>query len=160
MFRSLYAVLTLLPGAPDPDWLPRDDTIEGLATRVGIEPQGLRSTVERWNAIVRDRHDPDFARHAYVADINAPHPTLGTIEQPPFYALPVYPGTLGTKGGPRTDVDGHVLNVRGETVPGLYAAGNVMAGVAGCGYFGAGATIGLAMTWGYICGQAAAEDRC
>ena len=75
-----------------------------------------------------------------------------TIERAPFYALPVYQGTLGTKGGPLTDTRGRVLNKNGDVIEGLYAAGNVMASVAGAGYYGGGATIGLAMTWGYICG--------
>ncbi len=83
---------------------------------------------------------------------------MGSIERPPFYALPVHPGTLGTKGGPATNAKGQVLDVRGDVIPGLYAAGNVMAGISGPGYFGGGAPIGLAMTWGYICGLSAAES--
>jgi hypothetical protein len=51
-----------------------------------------------------------------------------------------------------------VLNVRGAVIPGLYAAGNVMAGVSGPGYYGGGGTIGLGMTWGYISGINAAEE--
>ena len=50
-----------------------------------------------------------------------------------------------------------MTDVRGSVIPGLFAAGNVMAGVSGPGYFGGGATIGLAMTWGYICGINAAK---
>ena len=50
------------------------------------------------------------------------------------------------------------MNLRGQAIPGLYAAGNVMAGTSGAAYYGAGATIGLAVTWGYICGRAAASD--
>ncbi len=157
-YRATYPILTLLPGDSDPHWLPRAETLDGLAARVGIDQEGLSDAVTRWNIIVRDRFDPDFGRHRYAVDLAAPHPTLGTIERPPFYALPVYPGTLGTKGGPRTDVRGRVLGVRGQAIPGLYAAGNVMAGTSGAGYYGAGATIGLAVTWGYICGRAAAAD--
>ncbi|MEX1255657.1 MAG: FAD-binding protein, partial [Dehalococcoidia bacterium] len=66
-------------------------------------------------------------------------------------------GTLGTKCGPQTNVHGQVLNVRGDVIPSLYAAGNVMASVAGPAYYGGGATIALAMTWGYICGIHAAR---
>ncbi len=51
-----------------------------------------------------------------------------------------------------------MLNVRGEVIPGLYAAGNVMAGASGAGYYGGGGTISLAMTWGYICGINAARE--
>jgi len=156
-YRDTYPILTVLPEDPDPGWLPAAGSLEDLAALVGIDAGGLHDTIERWNRIVRDRFDPDFGRHRYAVDLKAPHPTLGTIERPPFYALRVYPGTLGTKGGPRTDARGRVLHVSGDAIPGLYAAGNVMAGTSGAAYYGAGATIGLAVTWGYICGRDAAR---
>jgi predicted oxidoreductase len=84
------------------------------------------------------------------------HPNLGTLEKPPFYALPIDVHSAGTKGGPRTNAKGEVLSVRGKVIPGLYAAGNAMAGISGPGYYGGGGTIGLAMTWGYLCGINAA----
>jgi 3-oxosteroid 1-dehydrogenase len=59
-----------------------------------------------------------------------------------------------------TNKHGQVLDTSGQVIHGLYAAGNVMASVAGAGYFGGGATIGLAMTWGYICGRHAAAVLC
>ncbi len=159
-YRARYPVVTVLPGDPDPDWLIWDGTLEGLAQKTGVDPQGLYATVARFNSFVREGRDRDFRRgesalDRELGDRDAPHPTLGTIEKPPFYALPVYPGTLGTKGGPRTNAKGQVLDVRGQVIPGLYAAGNVMASPAGAGYYGGGGTIGPAMTWGYICGISA-----
>lgn len=156
-YRRRYPVLTVLPGDPDPEWLARDDTLDGLAARVGIDPDGLLATIARWNAFVPTGKDPDFERHRYPVDFDAPHPSMGSIEKAPFYALPVHKGMLGTKGGPRTNTRGQVLDVRGAVVQGLYAAGNAMAGVSGPGYGGGGGTIGLAMTWGYICGIDAAS---
>ena len=156
-YRSRYPILTVLPGDPDPEWLPKADTLEELALKVGIDPQGLAATGARWNGFVREGQDADFGRHRSPMDPSAAHPSMGTIETPPFYALPVYQGTLGTKGGPLTNVQGQVVNVRGDVIPGLFAAGNVMAGVSGPAYFGGGATIGLAMTWGYVCGINAAR---
>ena len=85
-------------------------------------------------------------------------PNLGTIEKGPFYAIEVKPGAIGTKGGARTDGDGRVLRPDGTAIAGLYAAGNVMAGVTGAGYPGAGATIGAAMTFGYLAGRHAAAS--
>ena len=155
-YRERYPVLTVLPDDPDPEWLACDETMAGLACKLGIEPDGLQATVARWNEAVRGGTDQDFGRHKNPMDLGAPHASMGTIERPPFYALPVYQGTLGTKGGPRTNARGQVLNVRGSVIPGLYAAGNVMASVAGPAYYGGGAPIGLAMTWGYLCGIHAA----
>ncbi len=156
-YRERYPVLTILPGQPDPEWLMREATLEDIARTAGIDPEGLVATVERWNGFVQQGRDPEFERHRSPVDFEAKHPSMGTIERPPFYALPVYQGTLGTKGGPMTNAQGQVLSVRGEVIRGLFAAGNVMAGTSGPGYYGGGATIGLAMTWGYICGINAAK---
>ena len=39
-----------------------------------------------------------------------PNPTLGTIEKPPFYAMPFKASFLGTKGGARTNERAEVLD--------------------------------------------------
>ena len=80
-------------------------------------------------------------------------------EKPPFYAIPIHVGALGTKGGPKTNSKGQVLHVSGNPIPGLYAAGNVMAGVSGPTSWGGGGTIGPALTFGYICGKNAANEK-
>ncbi len=161
-YRAKYPVLTVMPSDPDPDWLAKADTLEGLARTVGIAPQGLQATVFRFNSSARQGKDEDFGRgqsayERWLGDPDTPHPNLGTIDKPPFYALPIHLAAAGTKGGPRTNTRGEVLNVRGEVIPGLYAAGNTMAGVSGPGYYGGGGTIGLGMTWGYISGINAAK---
>ncbi|MNO94540.1 3-oxosteroid 1-dehydrogenase [compost metagenome] len=66
-------------------------------------------------------------------------------------------GCLGTKGGPQTDTDARVLDVDGNVIAGLYAAGNVMASPMGMTYGGAGGTLGPGMVFGYLAGKAAAE---
>lgn len=162
-YRSKYPLLTVMPGDPDPEWLPKDDTLAGLAGKIGIPAEALEATVARWNEMVQQGKDLDFGRgesayERWLGDQTAPHPNLGTVEKPPFYALTVHPHSAGTKGGPRTNSKGQVLNVRGEVIPGLYAAGNTMAGISGPGYYGGGGTIGLGMTWGYLCGIHAAQE--
>ncbi len=164
-YRDRYWVLmTSMPGdGIDPAWLPRANTLEELANKVGIDAGNLKATVERFNEFAREGVDRDFDRGGtaydrYCGDPRSkPNPCLGTIERPPFYALPVYIGTIGTKGGPRTNVNGQVLNAFGEVIEGLYAAGNAMASVSGPAYGGGGFTIGLAMTWGYIAARHAAQ---
>jgi hypothetical protein len=163
-FREKYAVMKIMPDAPNPEWLSRSDTLEDLANDVGIDAEGLATTIERFNGFARDGADPDFHRgrstyDRYCGDERCrPNPVLGTIERPPYFALPVVLGALGTKGGPRTNVDGQVLHVLGDAIQGLYAAGNVMAGVTGPGYPGSGSTISAGMTWGYVAAMHAARQ--
>ena len=161
-YRSKYPILTSMPGDPDPDWITKADSLEELAGVLGIDGGGLTSTVERWNEMVEQGKDADFGRgeggyERWLGDPEAPHPNLGTIIEAPFYALPVFAHSAGTKGGPKTNAKGEVINAQGNAIPGLYAAGNVMANIAGPGYYGGGGTIGTAMTWGYLCGINAAK---
>jgi 3-oxosteroid 1-dehydrogenase len=161
-YRSRYPVVGTRPGEPDPEWLLVDDTLEGLGRRVGIDPVGLTATVERWNRFVAEGRDRDFGRgdsayDRFHGDPTAPHPNLGTVEQGPFYALPIHIGSVGTKGGPRVDGHGRVLHVRDRPIDGLYGAGNVVASPAGPAYYGGGTSIGMGLVWGRLAGAHAAS---
>ena len=160
-YRARYPVINARPGAPDPDWLLVDDTLEGIGAKAGIDTVGLHETVDRWNAFVAAGRDRDYGRgdslyDRFHGDPTAPHPTLGSLERPPYYALPVYLGAVGTSGGPRIDARGRVQHLRDRPIPGLYGAGNVIASPAGPAYFGGGTTIGMALVWGHIAGADAA----
>jgi len=161
-FRDKYALTTIMPGEDAPPWLDQADTLGELANGVGVDPEVLAATVDKWNQYVAANDDPDFHRGLSVYDSlwgdpeQKPNPAMGTIEKPPFYALPVHCGCLGTKGGPRTNTNAQVISVFGEVIEGLYAAGNAMASVCGPAYWGGGATIAPAMTFGYIAGRHAA----
>ena len=52
---------------------------------------------------------------------------------------------------------GGVLNVDGDRITGLYAAGNVIASAVGMTYDGAGGTLAPAMVFGFVAGQDAAS---
>jgi 3-oxosteroid 1-dehydrogenase len=157
-----YGFLGVEPDGPAPDWYCKSADLNELSAQTGIDAEGLARTVEAWNRNVEHEVDPDFGRGAsaydgYWGDPNAPTPTLqtlGPVDTAPYYAVPVTVGAMGTKGGPRTDADGLVLHVSGEPIPGLYAAGNAMAGVTGKAYGGAGGTLGPAMVFGYRAGRA------
>jgi len=160
-YRSRYSVVTTRPGDPDPEWLAVGGTLEELARTAGIDPVGLTETVGRWNRFVREGKDRDYDRGAsaydrFHGDPSAPHPNLGTVEEGPFYALPVHIGSVGTKGGPRVDRHGRVLHVRDRPIPGLYGAGNVVASPAGPAYYGGGTSIGMGLVWGHFAGDHAA----
>ena len=80
----------------------------------------------------------------------APNPNLAPLATPPFYAIPIVAGDIGTNGGLRTNEHAQVLAESGEPIAGLYATGNTTASVMGHSYPGAGATLGPAMTFGFI----------
>jgi succinate dehydrogenase/fumarate reductase flavoprotein subunit len=157
-YRARYTVAGVMPDQPAPPWLAEADSLAKLAAAVGVDPHGLERSVGRFNDLARAGRDLDFGRgesayERYLGDSNAPHPSLGTVERPPFFALPVHPGAVGTKGGPRTDARARVLRWDGEPVPGLYAAGNAMAAAIGPGTVAGGLTIGSALTFGWIAGR-------
>jgi 3-oxosteroid 1-dehydrogenase len=124
----------------------------------------LQATVERWNSNVAAGSDPDFRRGDSHHDRAWGDPafggtrqgTLGPIDSAPYYAVRVWCGTLGTKGGPRTDTQGRVLDVDGNVIEGLYAAGNAMGSVMGMTYGGHGGTLGPGLVFGYLSGRHAA----
>ena len=69
----------------------------------------------------------------------------------PYFALILAPGTLDTKGGPAIDSEARVLRASdGQPIPGLFAAGNCAGFPSGQAYWAGGATIGLAVTFGYL----------
>ncbi|MCW2528417.1 MAG: putative oxidoreductase [Pseudonocardiales bacterium] len=157
-----YGTVGPTPAAEQaPDWLLSADSLDELAAALEIPADGLKHTVETWNGYVADGYDPDFHRGESAHDLwwGDPHnkgaigATLGALDTPPFHAVPLQIGSLGTKGGPQTDGSARVLDLDGQPILGLYAAGNVMASPYGMAYAGAGGTLGPAMTFGYLAGK-------
>ena len=129
-----------------------------LADKIGVPADQLRRTAERFNELARTGHDDDFNRgdsayDNYYGDPTLPNPNLHPLTKPPYYAFQVILGDLGTSGGLRTDEHARVLREDDTAVRGLYATGNTSAAVMGRSYAGAGATIGPAMTFGYVAAQ-------
>ncbi|HEY9035521.1 MAG TPA: FAD-binding protein [Pseudomonadales bacterium] len=146
-------------------FLQKGETLRHLAGKIGVDAEGLESEIARFNRFAVSGVDEDFHRgetlqDRYYSDANIkPNPTLAPIMEPPFYAITIYPGDLGTKGGLKCDARARVLNEQGDVIPGLYATGNCSGAVMGNSYPGAGATIGPAMTFGYIAARDAAGQH-
>ena len=161
-FRRRYTFPAARPGADLPGWALRAGSVAELARQAGIPADGLAATTERWNDDCAAGTDRSFGRgeNAYERFMGdqgaAEHPNLGPLDQPPYYAVQVLCGTIGTKAGPVTDASAQVLTGAGHPVPGLYAAGNAAAFWTADGYPGPGATLGVAMTMGYLAGRHAA----
>jgi 3-oxosteroid 1-dehydrogenase len=161
-YRDRYVFAGLPPRRPLPrrwyaaDAVFRAPDLGALAAAIGVDPDALAETVARFNKFAASGRDEDFQRgesayDRYYGDPRCrPNPNLAPLEKAPFYAVKIVPGDIGTKGGLRTDARARVLRPGGTPIPGLYAAGNASASVMGHSYAGAGATIGPAMTFGYI----------
>jgi 3-oxosteroid 1-dehydrogenase len=159
-----YGFLGHRVSEPTPDWLVEAATLSELAAKVGIESNALEATVARFNTHAANGEDPDFNRgqsayDRYWGDLDAQHPALGPLDSPPYYAIEVVSGAIGTKGGLVTGAKGQALDAFDDEIPGLYAVGNTTAQPMGPGYAGAGSTLGPGMTMGYAAGLAAAVVR-
>jgi helvolic acid biosynthesis 3-ketosteroid Delta1-dehydrogenase len=136
------------------NYLYKAASLEELTQKININTAGLLKTVERFNGFAREGKDLDFGRGETAMDrmngdesSGGPNPNLGPIQKPPFYAIRIYPGDIGTKGGLLTDEHARVLDKQGKPIANLYAAGNTSASVMGKRYAGAGATIGPAVVF-------------
>ncbi|MGI9152417.1 MAG: FAD-binding protein, partial [Rubrivivax sp.] len=179
-FRARYPIGPLMPASAVPDSKVRRSwwgqvvwkgaTLADLAREIGVDAAGLQASAARMSEFARTGKDLDFDRGGnvfdrYYGDVNVkPNPNLGPIEKGPFYAMKLWPGEIGTKGGLLTDRDARVLREDGSAIEGLYAIGNNSAAVMGPSYPGAGSTLGPAMTFGmravaHLCGQPMALER-
>jgi len=119
------------------------DTLEELAEKIGVPADALVETVKKYNEYTLAKHDPDFGKELFGQP----------IDEAPFCATPRSPSLHHTMGGLKIDTDTHVLNVNGEIIPGLYAAGEV------CGGIHAGNRLGgNAMTDFLVFGRIAGEN--
>jgi succinate dehydrogenase/fumarate reductase flavoprotein subunit len=162
--RRWYPFGMALPGMTpkkmiESGFFTKADTLAELAAKIGVDPDGLHRTASRFAEFARTGVDEDFHRgdsaydRVYSDPRVKPNPNLGAVDKGPFYAVKVWPGDLGTKGGLLTDEHARVLREDGSVIEGLYAAGNTSASVMGRTYPGPGSTIGPAMTFGYIGGR-------
>ncbi|MGH9016695.1 MAG: FAD-binding protein, partial [Acidimicrobiales bacterium] len=140
-------------------------TLADLARLCAIDADGLADTVDRFNRYAAQGLDPDYGRgqSAYNRALGDPsrriHPCLGPIDEPPYYAVQVVPGDIGTCGGLVTDEHARVIGADGGPVDGLYATGNGTATVMGRHYLGPGASIANTMVFGYVAARHATGAR-
>lgn len=161
-----------------PDWPTLVAGIRGRLARYAAHTGGvtlgpefeanLAKTLVRFNAMAAAGRDDDFGRGDAAIDrfwsqearpgakAGWMHPLSG---QGPYHCIILGPGALDTKGGPVVDARARVISMEGEPIEGVYAAGNCTASPAGQAYWGAGGTVGVAMTFGWIAGRDVAQRK-
>lgn len=143
-------------------YLTRAATIRELASRIGVDADGLEETVREHNIFAADGVDRAFGKGSTGMSRHngdprhAPNPCLAPIEKAPFFAVAVYPGIIGTSTGLRTDADARVLDGQGRVIDGLYACGNDMASVMRGSYPGPGITLGPGVAFAFRAARHAA----
>jgi len=125
------------------------DTIEDLASKIGVPPTTLKVTVEEFNNSVKD---------GKALDIKPPKGANAfKIITPKFYAFyPLVPGITLTMGGIKINTNCQALEPDGMVIPGLYAAGECVGGIFYDDYWGGG-SLARCVVLGRIAGKNAAE---
>lgn len=144
-------------------YLLRAESPAELAAAMGIDRRSMDQTIRTYNTAAERGEDPEFhkgstAYNRFLGDPNhKPNPNVGPLNRPPYYAIKIRLGDLGTFAGLKTDAAGRVLGEHGAPVPGLFAAGNDMSSIMGGNYPGGGITLGPALAFGYLIGKALAR---
>jgi succinate dehydrogenase/fumarate reductase flavoprotein subunit len=153
-----------LPIAPHlkSGYLLRAGSFEELARLMNVTEKNFIETLSKYNDAARSGTDPDFGKggtayNRFYGDPEIrPNPCIAPIVTPPFYAVKVLIGDLGTYAGIATNAHAQVLDANKRPIAGLYAAGNDSLSIMGGSYPGPGITLGPAMTFGWIAGRHAA----
>ena len=122
------------------------DSIPALAKLIGVAPDVLQATLDRWNAFCAAKKDEDFGR---------PSGTMMKIQRPPFHAGQVWPVVSNTQGGPEHDAYQRIIDVEGAPIPRLYAAGEL--GSAWGHLYMSGGNLAECLVTGQVAGKEAAK---
>jgi tricarballylate dehydrogenase len=132
------------------------DTIEELATKVGIDPDALRQTVDEFNAATPDGDFDPFHKDGLATGPSVtPRKSNWAlpIDKPPYVAYEVACGVTFTYGGLKVDTESRVLDQQGRAMPGLYATGEIAGGFFYFNYTG-----GAGLMRGAVCGRIAGAN--
>lgn len=124
------------------------DTLEELAAALGMDASVLTATVARYNSMA-GKKDEDFGKSEAL---------MVALDEAPYYALGVTNFILTAYAGPDVTENCEVLSTSGETIPGLYAVGELIAtNIYGYDDGGHGATLQYCMTTGRIACESICE---
>jgi 3-oxo-5alpha-steroid 4-dehydrogenase len=139
-----------------------DETLEELEADLGLPSGSLESTVAAYNRHAEQGEDPYFHKNArWLRPLRPPYAAIDPRKgfDPGGEGGGSPTGVSGfTLGGLRTTTDGAVLDVSGNAIAGLYAAGRASSGIHGLGYI-SGTSLGDGTFFGRRAGRAAAGRR-
>lgn len=125
-----------------------DGLLQELSQVCSLDAIQASRTIADYNRSLPD--DDELGRRHLVGTSGMPTP----LQHPPFFAAVTRPGTTHFNGGLRIDKAMRVLDVFGDVIPGLYAAGEIAGGFHGSGYL-SGTHVGMALVFGRLAGRSA-----
>ncbi len=128
-------------------------TVEELGHKMDLPISTLQSTINRYNDLAKDKNDLDFGKHP---------DRLTSIEKPPYYACKIEVRYMVILSGLKINTRLQVLDIYGQVIPGLYAAGNVSGSFFGGNVYPTttpGLTHSRAWTFGRLAGLNAASEQ-
>lgn len=164
--REKYPLGSLMPGQDMPEGLGiKADSIAELATKIGVDAQGLAATIAAFNGYCEKGEDLEFKRGTYPWGAlmcgdpkQQPNPNLGPLLKPPFYAVELR--RMGGGGiaaaGILADQHCRAIGWDDQPIDGLYVAGNSVARVDNGAVMQSGMTNARGITHGYLAGRHAA----
>lgn len=149
--RTFARKSALLAQMPEPSV--SADSLAELAGRIGVDGDGLAASIAAWNAFLAS----DAARDDRFGRVILPEGRR-PIAEGPFHAVPMVVGSNFVCGGMRVNEAMQVVDVFGQPIPGLYAAGDAVGGFNPTAELG-GMRLCGGFTLGRVAGKAAAEGR-
>ena len=134
------------------------DTIEGLAEQLEIDPQALAKTIADYNAACGDQdYNPAILDGKTTTGIEPPKSNWALpINKPPYVAFVCTTGITFTFGGLQINTSGEVQDMTDNSIPGLYAAGELVGGLFYENYPG-GTGLMSGSVFGRLAGKSAAS---
>lgn len=147
---ALSRMWLTIPEGKIPDYVYSGNTIEEAAKKAGLDGIELEKTIEKYNKDVANGVDTEFGRQHLEGKTGK----LVKIDKAPFFIFPTSSVIFGTYCGLLINANTQVIDVFGDVIPGLYAAGEVTGGLHGAGYM-SGSGYAKALSFGRVAGQTA-----
>ena len=128
------------------------DTIEELLSKLDIDQEKAKKSIERYNQLCANGYDEDYGK---------PSGRLFGLVEGPFYAVEFNPTfMLVCIGGLSSDEECHTFTDEGDVIPGLYVAGNIQGDRMAVQYPISlkGVSHSLALFYGYVAGKNAVNQ--
>jgi predicted oxidoreductase len=136
------------PILDNPQATKRAQSLRELAAMSGLPADALVQSVQEFNASIDAGEDTAFGRFSHGENVPP------KIQQPPFYAVQIFPVTRKNMGGVAIDKQARALDKSGQVLPGLYAVGELNGSLGINGMFGLdGMFLGPAILSGRVAAQ-------